>query len=452
MQQQPRLPLWFLLVNWALIAAAFALGATLGGRRGPDLPEPQRSALELVYHEVLESHIEPPDEHELLERAIAGMVDGLDKYSRYVPPAEVAAYDEHNTGLYEGIGATIQTRGDIVFVQFPLAGGPAEHSGLLPGDRLVAVDGTPLDTPERRAEIVQLVRGPAGTTVRLAIERDGQVRDVAVERGDVQQPCVRWVHFADPEAGLGYLQLTDFHPTAAQQVLAAIERLERERPLRGLIFDLRRDGGGSLDECLTIARTFLPSGIIATQLRRAPAPTIVYEAEPTLCRYPDLPLVLLVDEGSASASEVLSGALQDHGRAVVVGRRTLGKGYVNTVYTWQHHAFRLKLTTGSYRTPSGRNIERNQATHATPADQQNGGIVPDVDVPVDQATRAAIQAHLAGAEPAERYREAAAAVSRQYGVLVPEPPRAETDPQFAGALTALRERAAADPPKQPAAK
>lgn len=452
MQQQPRLPLWFLVANWALIAAAFVLGATLAGRRGPDLPEPQRSALELVYHEVLQSHIEPPDEHELLERAIAGMVDGLDRYSRYVPPARVAAYDEANTGLYQGIGATIRTRGDVVFVHFPLAGGPAERSGLMPGDRLLAVDGTPLDTPERRAEIVQLVRGPADTTVRLSIERDGTVRDIEVARGDVQQPCVRWVHFADPDAGLGYLQLTDFHPTAAQQVLAAIEQLERERPLRGLIVDLRSDGGGSLDECLTIARTFLPSGIIATQLRRAPAPTIVYEAEPKLCRYPDLPLVLLVDGGSASASEVLAGALQDHGRAAIVGQRTLGKGYVNTVYSWQHHAFKLKLTTGSYRTPSGRNIERNQSTHDTPADQQNGGIVPDVDVPVDQATHAAIQVHLASAEPAEQFRQAAAAVARKYDVPVPEPPRAATDPQFAAALAALRERAAAAPPRSPAAK
>ncbi|MCU0864491.1 MAG: S41 family peptidase [Planctomycetes bacterium] len=446
MEQQPRLPLWFLVVNWALIAAAFCLGLLLGGRRLAELPEPQRSALELVHREILRSHVDAHDAAGLLDQAIAGMVNTLDPYSRYVPPSEVKRYEEANSGHYEGIGAQFGTHDDAVVLWYPLADSPAEAAGLLPGDLLLAVDDRTLDGPRSRAEVTELVRGPADTTVRLRVRRDGGERVIPVRRGDVQKACVKWAHRIDAEAGLGYVHLSDFHPAAARQLLAALAELQRGGPLRGLILDLRFDGGGSLDECIAIARAFLPGGRIVTQRRRDQT-VETHDAGIGTCAHPELPLVLLVNEHSASASEVLAGALQDHGRAAIIGTRTHGKACVNTVYTWKGLDLRLKLTTGRYLTPNGRDIERH---HRQPpngngngaAGADDGGIVPDVDVPVRPEQKALIASRLDADEPPAAFRERFVAVATRYGVTVPVPPSADGDPQLTQALTTLRERIA----------
>ena len=242
MQQQPRLPLWFLVVNWALILFAFAIGTYLGNSRSGELPPAQRSALEIVYNEVLQSHIEPPEGPELLERAIAGMVRGLDEYSRYIPPSDVPNYDERSSGNYEGIGAKIMTHGDEVVLHFPFPGGPADAAGLRPGDQVLAVDGTPLDPEEVRARDIERVRGPANASVRLLIQRNDAELEIEVPRGSVRRPCVKWPHMVDEADGIGYVYLTDFHPTAAEQLFDAIASLEQGGKLRGLILDLRGDG------------------------------------------------------------------------------------------------------------------------------------------------------------------------------------------------------------------
>lgn len=440
MQQQPRLPLWFLIVNWVLILSAFGLGTYLGRRGANRLPDPQRSALELVYHEVLNSHIHPQDEHALLERAIYGMVDGLDEYSKYIPPQKVPEYDERSSGHYEGIGASTPTHGDTVVIHFPFPGGPAELAGLLPGDQILAVDGAELTDPENRRNVLQLVRGPADTSVQLRILRGEKLLDIEVARGTVQRPCVKWTHRIDQEGGLGYVYLNSFHQTAATQVFAAIEELERAGPLRGLILDLRENRGGSLDQCLEIARAFLPSGIIATQQRRGEDQDVVYNAYEASCRWPDLPLVVLVNEDSASASEVVTGALQDHKRAVVVGQRTFGKGHVNTVSSWSNHDFKLKLTTGTYRTPNGRNIQRVHSQHLRPEDDTDGGIFPDVAVEISNAQRRAIILGLGSIEPPQKHLDAYRVVAARYGFEVEAPPQADSDPQFAAAIDALKKR------------
>lgn len=440
MQQQPRLPLWFLVVNWALILFAFLLGTYLGSQRRTQLPEPQRTALELVYNEVLDSYIEPQDERELIERAITGMVDGLDKYSRYIPPVEVPEYIERTDGNYEGIGAKILTHGDTVVVHYPFPDGPAANAGLLPGDELLAIDDTLLDSEETRGNVLKLLRGPANSSVKVRLQRGDEEQTITIPRGSVQLSCVKWTHLIDPEQGLGYLHLTGFHSTSAQQIFDAIESLEQQGELRGLIIDLRNDGGGSLDQCIDIARAFIPEGIITTQKKREPEPDEVYRAKPKECRWPELPLVMLVNEGSASASEVLSGALQDHKRAVVVGKRTHGKGYVNTVFSWQDYDFKLKLTTGSYRTPNGRNIERNHSTAATPADKEKGGIAPDIDVPLTSEEFLAVASALRAIEPPKQYLAGYEAVAKKHDLEVERPPTTETDKQLKAALKALQDR------------
>jgi len=443
MEQQPRLPLWFLVVNWALIAAAFLLGLWLGGRRFAGLPEPQRSALELVHREILRSHVDAQDGARLLDQAIASMVKGLDPYSRYVPPHEVKRYEEANSGQYEGIGAQFGTHGDEVVLWYPLADSPAQAAGLLPGDRLLAVDGSALDTPGRRAQVTELVRGPAGTTVRLLVRRDDGEHEVAVRRGEVQKASVKWAHRIDADAGLGYVQLSDFHPQSARQLLEALTELQRASPLRGLVLDLRFDGGGSLDECVSIARAFLASGRIVTQRRRDQTVEAHDAGVGGQCAHPDLPLVLLVNEHSASASEVLAGALQDHGRAAIVGVRTHGKACVNTVYTWKDLDFRLKLTTGRYLTPNGRDIERHHRqppSNGGDRTEAPGGIEPDVVVPTTEAEQALVLGRLDADEPPAAFKERFAATAARHGITVPAPPAADGDPQLTRALVVLRER------------
>jgi len=438
MQQQPRLPLWFLVVNWALILFAFLLGTYLGSQRRTQVPEPQRTAFELVYNEVLDSYIEPQDKRELVERAISGMVDGLDKYSRYIPPVDVPEYVEATDGNYEGIGAILQSHGDTVVVHYPLPEGPAAAAGLLPGDELMAVDDEQLDTKEERTNISKLLRGPANSSVQLRIRRPDGEHTITVARGSVRIPCVKWTHMIDPDQGIGYLHLTGFHSTAAQQMFDAIESLEEQGELRGLIIDLRNDGGGSLDQCIAIARAFIPEGIITTQKKREPQPDEVYRARSHECRWPELPLVMLVNEHSASASEVLSGALQDHKRAVVVGKRTHGKGYVNTVFSWENYDFKLKLTTGSYRTPNGRNIERNHSTSATPADKDKGGIAPDVEVTLTNDEFLAMTNTLRAMEPPKQFLAGYEAVAKKHDFEIERPPTPTTDKQLKAAVEALK--------------
>jgi carboxyl-terminal processing protease len=446
MQQQPRLPLWFLLVNWALIVGAFVLGLLVGDRDHELLPKAQLEALELVHHEILKSHVSPPTRAQLvaeagerIEKALVEAVGALDSYSRYVPPRELAKYLEQNTGHYQGIGCEVRYTADAAVLFFPMPGSPAEKAGVQPGDLLLAVDGKELATDELRRRAAEFIRGPADTDVRLRVQRGDATRELVARRAEVTRPCVRWTQWLDRAQGLGYLHLSDFHPTCEQQVLDAIEQLEREQPLRGLVFDLRFDGGGDLNQCIEIARAFVPSGIIVQQKQRGDVVSETHMAAPAKCRYGALPLVVLQNELSASASEVLAGALQDHQRAAIVGMRSYGKGYVNTVYTWEGHDFRLKLTTGRYVTPSGRNIDG----HFQQGAPGSGGIAPDVEVAVDAATKERSKFVLAESPVPPSYREAVAAVAQRHQLDVPEGPTVAKDPQLAQALTTLRERVAA---------
>lgn len=440
MQQQPRLPLWFLLVNWALIAGSFVLGMLVGSRNAAFLPEPQRTAFDLVQREILQSHVLELTPGELGELALIGMVRGLDPYSRYVPPSEAAAFDEQNSGHYQGIACEVRCTPAAAVLFWPMPGGPAEKAGVQPGDVVLAVDGRPLDTPDLRLRAAEFVRGPADSDVVLRVQRGERTHDLVVRRADVTRPCVKWVQWLDREQGLAYLHLSDFHKTASTQLFAALDELQKQAPLRGLVFDLRFDPGGNLDECIRIARAFVPSGRIVAQKERGERITEVHDAIPAECRFPDLPMVVLLNERSASASEVLAGALQDHGRAAVVGVRSYGKGFVNTSYTWKDLDFRLRLTTGRYVTPNGRYIERHFGAQAA---ESTGGIPPDVQVLVDDAKFAAIQLTLAASPVPPQYRAGAEAAAARHGLVVPLGPQPSDDPQLQQALATLRERTAA---------
>lgn len=448
MHQQPRLPLWFLFANWLMVLLALAVGWFLGSRRYAEMPEPQRSALDLVYRTILEAHVDPPKGDELLDKALAAMA-AVDEYSRYVGPRELADYEEHSTGRYEGVGFYVAQHGDDLVVHFPFPGGPAERAGIRPGDRLVGVDDTPLRTiprESRQARAAELVRGPAGTSVRLRVERDDGEHELTAERADVRELATTWPHFADRDTGLAYVHVTHFPIGVADDLRAALAALQKERSLRGLVLDLRGNRGGNLAECVAITNLFLQQGTILSQRRRDQEVVETFSAHPDKCLFPDLPLVVLVDGASASASEVVAGALQDHHRAAIVGVRTYGKGFVNAEYTWRNLPFRLKLTTALFYTPNGRNIDRHRTKEGNGDSVKNGGIPPDVECAVDAATQQRIRAALAALESPAAYREALAAVAAKYGFSMAAPPAADQDPQLAAALETLRERSADGPP------
>lgn len=446
MEQQPRLPLWFLVANWALILAAFVAGVFVGGHRRAAFPEPQAKALDLVYEQIRRDYVDPTDGAELLDRAIGAMAH-LDPYSTYIAPSDFARYEEDSTGRYEGVGMVQLADGDDLVVHWPFPGGPAERAGVLPGDVLIGVDDQQLAglPREGRAEkAISLVRGPAGSDVRLRMRRGDHEVELTVRRGAVQQPAVRWAHLADPAAGLGYVYVVGFHPGVAAELNAAIDHLAEGGALKGLVIDLRWNGGGSLDECVAMACAFQPTGTIVSTRRRNEV-VETRTAKAGLCRYPDLPLVVLVDEHSASASEVFSGCLQDHHRAAVVGVRTYGKGMVNTYYTWKDLAFGLKLTTAHYFTPNGRNIEGH--VHRLPGAEEAGGepadlggIAPDALAPIDDAQRRTIAIRLAAFEVPAAHRAAFAEVAARRKLPVPAPLSAAEDPQLAKALETLRAR------------
>lgn len=441
---QPRLPLWFLVVNWVIVCCAFVLGVVLG-RRSP-LPDPQATALRPVYEEIERSYVDRVDGPELLDRAIAAMAR-LDDYSRYVPQQDVPRFVEETTGTYEGIGVVMHYAEDGLFVRFPMLDGPADRAGLLPGDRVVAIEGTRLDamSASERSQLAEgRLRGKRGSRVSLTIARAEGELEIGIERAPVQKSSVKWAQWLDEANGLAYVHVADFHAGVQKALKKELDALDGDgHALRGLVLDLRFDLGGNLDESIAIARMFVREGNLVSLRRRDTEVIERHDAEPAKCAFGDLPIVLLVNRSSASASEVLAGALQDHGRALVVGEKTYGKGVVNTIYQWHEQPFRLKLTTARYYTPKGRNLDRSRmrgTDDGTGAGAEAFGIAPDVVQTLDAKVDAAVRDALADIPPPSRHLLALERWSKLRSLRVPGLlPEAE-DAQLAAAVSALRKR------------
>lgn len=447
---QPRLPFWFFITNGAIVFVAFFLGVSMG-RRSP-LPEPQGTAMRLVYEEIEKSYVDRVDGKELLDRAIASMAR-LDDYSRYVPQPELSRFVEETTGSYDGIGVVLQFADDGIFVRNPIENGPGDRAGLLPGDRVVAVDGERIDTldAEQRSRISEeRLRGPSGSKVRVTVARqDASETTISVERASVQRRSVKWSHWLDREQRIAYAHVADFHVGAAKALRQDLDVLAADGlgPVRGLVIDLRFDLGGNLDEAVSVARMFVRDGNLVSMRRRDSEVVERFDADPTQCAFGDLPLVVLVNEASASASEVVAGALQDHRRAAIVGEPTYGKGVVNTIYEWKDLPFRLKLTTARYYTPNGRNLDRGihrepgkKGEEAGNSDQKPGGITPDRPAPLDGAAEDLVRKALADWPVASRHAERVVAWSKSRSLRVPSPLSPSEDTQLAAALDEIRAR------------
>lgn len=288
----------------------------------------------------------PLDPTVLTEGAINGVLATLDDHNtRYVAPEQQAAEEADMQGEFEGIGAEVTNEnGDIVIVA-PIEGSPAAAAGLQPGDILRQANGIEL-TGMDVSEAARLVRGPAGTTVNLIIERDGATFEIAIVRDRIKVSTVRGEIL---ENQMAYVRLTQFGYSTDEELSNLLEDLTNQNPT-ALILDLRMNPGGSLDTVIAVADQFLPQGITLIERFGDGSETIYRSTDEGLAEA--LPMVVLIDEGSASASEVLAGALQDRNRAVLVGEISFGKGTVQTVHSLSNGGG-VRITTAHWLTPNG---------------------------------------------------------------------------------------------------
>jgi carboxyl-terminal processing protease len=321
---------------------------------------------------VIEQHyVRPVDDQELVYAAIRGLVAELDPHTSFLPPREAKLLREDIEGAFGGIGMVVVLGRDpdgtrFLDVRDVIPDGPADEAGIEPGHRVVRIDGQPIAHFPDLQRAITTIRGKPGTSIDVTVEDPvkGTVRTVTLTRQIIDPPAVEVTYLGE---GIGVLRLRDFPEAATREVregLASLERRAGKTGLRGVVLDLRDNGGGLLDEAIGIADVFIPEGaIVRTRARRG---VVVDEARARRVGTKSVPLVVLVNKASASASEIVAGALQDHGRAVVIGERTYGKGSVQAPFELGDGSL-LKLTVALYYTPADRLI-------------QAAGIIPDVFV------------------------------------------------------------------------
>jgi carboxyl-terminal processing protease len=350
--------------NLLIGACAFVLGAgsmAYVGQKAEATAQPRAQTYKMLelFGDVLDivqkQYVVEVDDRKLIEAALEGMVSSLDPHSGYLAPAGFEDMQDTTRGEYGGLGIEITSEDGVVKIISPMDGTPAARAGLQPGDYITAVNGeSVVGLPTNEA--VKLMRGPAGEKVTLTIAREkSDGFDVTLTREVIKPKSVT----ARMEGDYGYVRLSGFNEKATDEVLAAIKGLQAQNPkMKGLVFDLRNNPGGLLDQAVGVSDIFLDGGEVVSQRGRDPRDIERYNARPgdTLN---GLPVVVLVNSGSASAAEIVAGALQDRKRAEVVGLTSFGKGSVQTVIPLRGGADgALKLTTARYFTPSGRSIQR----------------------------------------------------------------------------------------------
>ena len=348
----------------ALIPATTAGLAQVDGRAGPEFAK-----VLAVYQRIKASYVEPVEDDVLIRGMIDGMLTALDPHSGYLDGSDLQRLETMIDGNYSGLGLSVIMEEGAVKIISPFRGSPADKAGIKAGDYITHLDGR-LIVGQSLDEAVAQMRGQEGTSIGLTIFRPGREEpfDVNVIRGVIELEPVTWEL---QDGNIGHIMINEFSRDVGSDVFAAWEDLRSQASgrLNGLVLDLRSNPGGSLDEAVALSDLFLTEGRIVSQRGRVRGENIVYDAE-TVFRgdiAEDVPIVVLIDAGSASASEIVAGALQDHRRAVIMGDRSFGKGSVQSLLPLGRDAA-LKLTTARYYTPSGHSV-------------QEGGIKPDIAVP-----------------------------------------------------------------------
>jgi carboxyl-terminal processing protease len=318
-----------------------------------------------VFGRIKNDYVVDVDDKELIENAIRGMLSGLDPHSSYLDAEEFTELQVGTTGQFGGLGIEVGMEDGFVKVIAPIDDTPAERAGVQAGDLIIRLDDTPVKGMSLN-EAVKIMRGKPGSTIVLTIVREGLDKPIkiSITRDIIKVKSVR-ARMLDP--GYGYLRISQFQSKTADYMVDAIEKLKKENDgeLKGLVLDLRNNPGGVLNGAVAVSDAFLTKGMIVYTEGRIADSRLRFNATPDDI-IDGAPLVVLVNQGSASASEIVAGALQDHKRAIIIGAKTFGKGSVQTILPLSSNSA-LKLTTARYYTPSGRSIQAE-------------GITPDIEL------------------------------------------------------------------------
>jgi carboxyl-terminal processing protease len=333
-----------------------------------DLPWQDARTLADVLERVKHDYVNPVDDHQLLQAAIRGMVASLDPYSAYLDGDEYDEVKISSSGQYSGVGIEVSMEDEQVVVVSPFEGSPAAAAGIRSGDVIATIDGVAVNTTTL-TDTIGRMRGKEGTSVKIGILRDGSTEPLqfTLKRSRVE---LRSVKSELLEPGMGYVRISQFSETTGDDLDTALKDLRKRNaaPLKGLVLDLRNNPGGVLEAAVSVSDEFLNSGIIVTAKGRTPESKFEMDATPGDALN-GAPIVVLVNGGSASAAEIVAGALKDNHRAKLMGRTTFGKGSVQTVIPLAGNSA-VKLTTSLYYTPSGVSINHR-------------GIAPDIELERD---------------------------------------------------------------------
>ena len=366
----------FLRRDIGLISAGAILGSTLifgqmvfaekpPASAKPDIPLNELRTFSEIFGRIKNNYVEPVEDKELLQNAIRGMLSGLDPHSTYLDLEDFKNLREGTSGEFGGLGIEVTLEDGFVRVVSPIDDTPAAEAGVLAGDLIIRLDKKPVKGMALR-EAVDMMRGKPGTDLLITILREGEDKplNITLTRAIIK---VKSVKHKTLEPGYGYVRISTFQQRTSEGLNKAIEQLKKDNndKLSGLVLDLRNNPGGLLNAAVDVSDAFITKGLIVYTDGRIPDSKQEFNAKPR-----DLlegaPLVVLVNGGSASASEIVAGALQDHHRAVILGTKTFGKGSVQTVMPLTDKTA-VKMTTARYFTPSGRSIQAE-------------GIVPDITI------------------------------------------------------------------------
>lgn len=316
-----------------------------------------------IFAKIKSDYVEPVDDKELLENAVRGMLEGLDPHSAYLDGDSYNDLREGTTGEFGGLGIEVGMENGFIKVISPIDDTPAQKAGIKAGDLIIKLDEKHVKGMSLN-DAVEIMRGKPGEKIILTIIRDNEEKPLVFTLiRDVIK--VKSVRFDTLEPGFGYLRISSFQSHTVEGLRKAIDQLKQDNndQLKGVVLDLRNNPGGILNAAIGVTDMFINKGLIVYTEGRIKDSKLKFNAKPN-AKLPDVPLIVLVNAGSASASEIVAGALQDHGRGIIMGEKTFGKGSVQTVLPMNNNTA-LKLTTARYYTPNGRSI-------------QASGVVPDI--------------------------------------------------------------------------
>ena len=378
----------------ALLGASLTLGeGVLAGKNETEtLPLEDLRTFTEIFAKIKNDYVEPIEDKDLLENAIRGMLAGLDPHSAYLVPEDYKELQAGTSGEFGGLGIEVGMEDGFVKVISPIDDTPAYRAGVKAGDLVIRLDDTPVKGMVL-SDAVKIMRGKPGTDIVLTIVRDGEDKplNITITRDVIRVTSVK-SRMLDP--GYGYIRISQFQSRTGENLREALVKLEDEAdgPLKGLVLDLRNNPGGVLSAAVSVSDAFLKDGIIVYTEGRLEDAKLKFNAKPTDI-LDGAPLVVLVNGGSASASEIVAGALQDHQRAIIMGQKTFGKGSVQTILPMDNGSA-LKLTTAKYYTPSGVSI---QATGISPDIALENLKLADSDTPATSRIKEAdLARHLQG--------------------------------------------------------